>query len=95
MIPFTLFENLSEEQYLDILELLSPYQDFLALKIKYQREYPYQSLASHILGYTKSWDRGMELGSGGNQIYDIEQGNEFGVNGIEQTLNKQLQGKLC
>ncbi len=93
LIPFTLFDHLSQEQYLDLLELLDPYKEFLELTTKYQRHYPYQSLASHILGYTKPWDRGMELGSSQGQIYDIEQGNEFGVNGIEQTQNKILQGK--
>ncbi len=93
LIPFTLFDHLSEEQYLDLLELLAPYKTFLELKTKYQRYYPYKSLASHIIGYTKAWDRGLELGASKNQVYDIEQGNEFGVNGIEQTQDTLLQGK--
>jgi penicillin-binding protein 2 len=93
IFPYTrenvLVEDLDEKDAHRIMERLSDYP-YLQVQTYSKREYVYDSLASHILGYVKKisaqeYDKLKESG--------YTQRDVVGKNGVEKEYDLQLQGK--
>lgn len=56
-----------------------------------QRHYPYGSLASHVLGYLKQWEKG-DVPDSATRNFDHYIGEEKGINGVEATMDGILRG---
>lgn len=90
LVPFRYRSDLSYEEFSKFaehnLELPGVY---LALRPK--REYPLGTLASHVLGYLKQWEKGdIEKTDGRKFTHYI--GSEKGIAGIEATMDPILRG---
>lgn len=86
LIPFTFRNDLSYDEFAHAAEnnITLP---GVYINVRPQRQYPYGSLASHILGYVKPWAKG-DVPEG----YKHYVGDERGVNGVELTLDEYLRG---
>ena len=90
LVPFTYRADLTFE---DFARLAERNLDFpgVTLGIRPQRQYPYGSLASHVLGYLKQWDKG-DISSADKRAFDHYIGEEKGIAGIEATMDASLRG---
>ncbi len=90
LVPFTYRNDLTYEQFSRFaehsLELPGVY-----IEVRPSRKYPYGSLASHILGYTKQWDKG-DIPEKAKKEFDLYLGEQQGIAGIEATMNEYLIG---
>ena len=90
LIPFTFPVDLSFNQFSRLaehnLELPGVY-----VTVRPRREYPYGSLAGHILGYLKQWEKG-DIPEGDEKLYDHFLGEDEGIMGIEASMDKDLRG---
>ncbi|MGB2265509.1 MAG: penicillin-binding protein 2 [Akkermansiaceae bacterium] len=91
LVPFTFRDNLSYEQFAVYAEhnLELPGVD---VRVNPQREYLYGSLASHILGYVKQWEKG-EISTEDKQKFKHYTGDSKGIAGVEATMNEYLTGE--
>jgi penicillin-binding protein 2 len=62
------------------------------ISLRPQRQYPYKTLACHILGYTKEWENG-DIPEAGKKKYNHYIGEEKGIAGVEMTMDSYLKGK--
>lgn len=87
--PIRLLEDASPEQVSVIEEHASELPGVVTL-IESRREYPYGTLASHVLGYTNeiSEDQ-LKL----PEYADYSQGDRIGQKGLEQGYDKEFRGK--
>jgi len=87
--PIRLLEDASPEQVSVIEEHASELPGVVTL-IESRREYPYGTLASHVLGYTNeiSEDQ-LKL----PEYSDYSQGDRIGQKGLEQSYDKEFRGK--
>ncbi|GAA5481864.1 penicillin-binding protein 2 [Haloferula sargassicola] len=90
LVPFTYTADLTYEQFAKLaehsLEVPGVYID-----VQPQREYPYNALASHMLGYVQQWKPG-EIPDEAKRKYDHYIGDEKGTMGLEATLDEFLRG---
>jgi len=93
IFPYTreniLIDDLSEEEAHRVMEKLSDFP-YLQVQAYAKREYLYDTLASHVLGYVKTisakeYEELKELG--------YTQRDTVGKNGVEKQYDYQLQGK--
>lgn len=91
LVPFTFRDNLSYDQFAVYAEhnLELPGVD---VRVNPQREYLYGSLASHILGYVKQWEKG-EISTEDKQRFKHYTGDSKGIAGVEATMNEYLTGE--
>jgi penicillin-binding protein 2 len=90
LVPFSYRTDLTNEQFARFAELnLSLPGVYIGLRP--QRQYPYNTLACHILGYTKEWEKG-DVPEEGQRQFDHYIGEEKGIAGIEATMDKYLKG---
>lgn len=61
------------------------------LSMRPQRQYPYGSLASHVLGYLKQWEKG-DVPDSATREYDHYIGEEKGIAGVEARMDLLLRG---
>jgi penicillin-binding protein 2 len=61
------------------------------LSIRPQREYPYEALASHELGYLKQWEKG-DVPESATRKFDHYIGDDKGIAGVEATMDDLLRG---
>ncbi|MFC5051017.1 penicillin-binding protein 2 [Rubritalea spongiae] len=86
LVPFVFRDDLSYDQFAHFaehsLELPGVY-----VTVSPRREYPYGSLASHVLGYLKQWEKG-------DVPPDFKHytGDPKGISGVEATMNQYLVG---
>ena len=90
LVPFRYLTDLSFEEFSKLaernIELPGVY-----LALRPQREYPLGTLASHVLGYLKQWEKGdIEKGEGRRFTHYI--GSEKGIAGVEATMDDLLRG---
>lgn len=90
LVPFRYRTDLSFEEFSKLaernIELPGVY-----LALRPQREYPLGTLASHVLGYLKQWEKGdIEKGEGRRYTHYI--GSEKGIAGVEATMDDLLRG---
>ena len=90
LIPYSYRTDLSYEDFSKIAEhnLALP---GVYVTIRPQRQYPYGSLASHVLGYLKQWEKG-DVPDSATRDFNHYIGDEKGIAGVEASMNKVLRG---
>jgi penicillin-binding protein 2 len=90
LVPFTYRADLTYEEFAKFaehnLELPGVYISTRGL-----REYPYGSLAGHVLGYLKQWEKG-DIPESAARKFDHYIGEEKGAAGVEATMDDILRG---
>jgi penicillin-binding protein 2 len=89
-VPFTYRSDLTYEEFSRLAERNMEFPG-VTLDIRPQRQYPYGTLASHILGYLKQWEKG-DISSAEKRLYDHYIGDEKGIAGVEATMDSYLRG---
>ncbi len=90
LVPFSYRDDLTYEQFARFaesnLDLPGVY-----LGIRPQRQYPYGSLASHVIGYLKQWEKG-DIPEASARRFNHYIGDEKGIAGVEATMDDLLRG---
>ena len=90
LVPFTFPVDLTYEQFARLaehnLEMAGVY-----VTVRPRRQYPFGTLACHILGYIKQWEKG-DISEEARENYDHYLGDGTGSTGIEATMDEHLQG---
>ncbi|MDP3849242.1 MAG: penicillin-binding transpeptidase domain-containing protein [Luteolibacter sp.] len=90
LIPFSYRADLSYDEFSRFaehnLELPGVY-----LTMRPQRKYPYGSLASHVIGYLKQWEKG-DIPEGDARKFNHYIGDEKGIAGVEASMDAILRG---
>ena len=91
LVPFTFRDDLTYDQFANFAEhnLELP---GVSVRVSPRRQYLYGSLASHILGYVKQWEKG-EISSEDKLRFKHYTGESKGIAGIEATMNGYLTGE--
>jgi penicillin-binding protein 2 len=89
-VPFTYRADLTYEEFARIAERNLEFPG-VYLGISPQRQYPYGTLASHVLGYLKQWEKG-DISSADKRVYNHFIGDEKGIAGVEATMDSYLRG---
>lgn len=89
-IPFKFRSDLTYDQFAYFAEhnLELPGVD---IRVSPVREYPYGSLASHVLGYTREWEKG-KITEQEKRQFKHYTGDSVGTTGVEATMNQHLNG---
>jgi len=90
LVPFTYRADLTYEDFARLAEHNLEFPG-VTLSIRPQRQYTYGSLASHVLGYLKQWEKG-DISSAEKRSFDHYIGDEKGIAGIEATMDEHLRG---
>lgn len=90
LVPFTYRADLTYEDFARLAERNLEFPG-VTLGIRPQRQYAYGTLASHVLGYLKQWEKG-DISSADKRAYDHYIGDEKGATGIEATMDEYLRG---
>ena len=90
LIPYSYRTDLSYEDFSKIAEhnLALP---GVYLGIRPQRQYPYGTLASHVLGYLKQWEKG-DVPESATRVFNHYIGDEKGIAGVEASMDALLRG---
>lgn len=90
LVPFTYRGDLTYEEFAKFAEhnLDLPGVD---LTIRPNREYPYGTLASHVIGSLTQWARG-DVPEAARREFDHYIGDDRGMGGIEATMDEILRG---
>ncbi|MBN8460297.1 MAG: hypothetical protein J0M04_20910 [Verrucomicrobia bacterium] len=90
LVPFSYRTDLTYEEFARCaesnLELPGVY-----LSTRPLREYPYNGLASHVLGYIKAWEP-KDIPDSAKRRFNHYTGDAKGVAGVEQSMDEVLQG---
>jgi len=90
LIPFSYRADLSYDEFARFaehsLELPGVY-----LTMRPQRQYPYGSLASHVVGYLKQWEKG-DIPEADARRFNHYIGDEKGIAGVEASMDGLLRG---
>lgn len=90
-VPFPYRTDLTYDEFANLAERSLQFPG-VKIAVVPRREYPYGSLACHILGQVKQWERGdipKEFRRASRMHY---QGDSKGSAGVEYTLDEQLKG---
>ncbi|MFK7851764.1 MAG: peptidoglycan D,D-transpeptidase FtsI family protein [Akkermansiaceae bacterium] len=90
LVPFTYRADLTYEEFARIAERNLEFPG-VTLEIRPQRQYPYGTLSSHVLGYLKQWEKG-DISEADKRKYDHFIGEEEGIAGVEATMDSYLRG---
>ena len=90
LIPYSYRTDLTYEEFSTIaehnLELPGVY-----LSTRPLRQYPYGSLASHVIGHLKQWEKG-DVPESSTRDFNHYIGDDKGIAGIEASMNEDLTG---
>jgi penicillin-binding protein 2 len=90
LIPFSYRTDLTYEEFSRFaehnLELPGVY-----LTMRPQRQYPFGTLASHVIGYLKQWEKG-DIPEGDARRFNHYIGDEKGIAGVEASMDAVLRG---
>ena len=90
LVPFTYRADLTYEDFARLAERNLEFPG-VNLGIRPQRQYAYGTLASHVLGYLKQWEKG-DISSADKRAFDHYIGEEKGIAGVEATMDEHLRG---
>ena len=90
LVPFTYRADLTYEDFARLAEHNLEFPG-VTLSIRPQRQYAYGTLASHVLGYLKQWEKG-DISSAEKRAFDHYIGDEKGIAGVEATMDEHLRG---
>jgi penicillin-binding protein 2 len=90
LIPYSYRADLTYDDFSKIAEhnLALP---GVYLSIRPQRQYPFGSLASHVLGYLKQWEPG-DIPESATRVFNHYIGDEKGIDGVEASMDSVLRG---
>jgi penicillin-binding protein 2 len=91
LVPYPLLESLSFPQVARVAEHAQSLPGVL-LDLRPVRTYPLGSLAGHLLGYVKQWEKGDVPATSGNGGFDHFVGEEKGMAGVESSMDRFLRG---
>lgn len=90
LIPFSYNANLTYDEFSKFaehnLDLPGVY-----VNLRPQRHYPYGSLASHVLGYLKQWEKG-DIPERATRKFNHYIGDDRGIAGVEASMDEILRG---
>jgi penicillin-binding protein 2 len=90
LIPFSYRADLRYDEFARFaehnLELPGVY-----LSMRPQRQYPYGSLAGHVIGYLKQWEKG-DIPEADARRFNHYIGDEKGIAGVEASMDALLRG---
>lgn len=90
LVPFTYRADLTYEDFARLAERNLEFPG-VTLSIRPQRQYAYGTLASHVLGHLKQWEKG-DISLADKRAYDHFIGEEKGIAGVEATMDDYLRG---
>jgi penicillin-binding protein 2 len=90
LVPFTYRADLTYEDFARLAERNLEFPG-VTLGIRPQRQYAYGTLASHVLGYLKQWEKG-DISSADKRAFNHYIGEEKGIAGVEATMDEYLRG---
>lgn len=90
LVPFTFRDDLTYNHFAYFAEhnLELP---GVEVRVRPRRKYPFGSLASHVLGYVKQWEKGA-ITPEEKRKYKHYTGDSKGIAGVEATMNRYLTG---
>ena len=90
LIPYSYRTDLTYEEFSKIAEhnLALP---GVYVGIRPLRQYPFGSLASHVLGYLKQWEKG-DVPDSATRDFNHYIGDDKGIAGVEASMDKILRG---
>ena len=80
LVPFSYRTDLTYDQFARFAELNLELPG-VYISLRPQRQYPYKTLACHILGYTKEWENG-DIPEEGKKKFNHYIGEEKGIAGV-------------
>ncbi|MCP5545653.1 MAG: penicillin-binding protein 2 [Akkermansiaceae bacterium] len=90
LIPFSYTTELTYDEFARFaehnLQLPGVY-----LTMRPERDYPFGSLASHVIGHIKQWEKG-DIPESAERKYNHYIGDEKGIAGIEASMDQYLRG---
>jgi penicillin-binding protein 2 len=90
LIPFSYRADLTYDEFARFaehnLELPGVY-----LTMRPERQYPFRSLASHVIGYLKQWEKG-DIPEADARRFNHYIGDEKGIAGVEASMDDILRG---
>lgn len=92
LLPYPIIDDLSREELAILLESL-PIESPVQIYASHTRHYPYESAASHTLGYVRSSILEPEKELKGGDLRTFSSKGTFGVTGMEKKYDYLLQGK--
>lgn len=93
LLPFPIIDDLSREEFAILLESL-PVESPVQVYVSNQRNYPYESTASHTLGYVSSTTLTPDQGLPGEDLKTFSEKGTFGRSGVERQFDDILQGEM-
>lgn len=93
LLPFPIIDDLSREEFAILLESL-PVESPVQVYVSNQRNYPYESTASHTLGYVSSTTLTPDQGLPGEDLKTFSEKGTFGRSGVELQFDEVLQGEM-
>ncbi|MDQ8180122.1 penicillin-binding transpeptidase domain-containing protein [Pelagicoccus sp. SDUM812005] len=93
LLPFPIIDDLTREEFAVLLESL-PVQSPVQVYVSNQRNYPYESTASHTLGYVSSTILTPDEGLPGEDLTTFAEKGTFGRSGVEKQFDDILQGEM-
>lgn len=90
LIPFSYRRDLSYDEFAKFAEHNLDLPG-VSLSIRPQRQYPFGSLASHVIGYLKQWEKG-DVPESSTRSFNHYIGDEKGIAGIEASMDLLLRG---
>lgn len=93
LLPFPIIDDLTREEFAVLLESL-PVQSPVQVYVSNQRNYPYESTASHTLGYVSSTILTPDAGLPGEDLTTFAEKGTFGRSGVEKQFDDTLQGEM-
>ncbi len=93
LLPFPIIDDLTREEFAILLESL-PVQSPVQVYVSNQRYYPYESTASHTLGYVSSTILTPDEELPGEDLRTFPEKGTFGRSGVEKQYDDILQGEM-
>ena len=90
VVPFRYRQDLRFEEFATFAEYNLGLPG-VTVSVRPVREYPFGSLACHILGYVREADD--TVPDGEKDKYDYYIGDDYGISGLEKALDAELRGK--
>ena len=90
LIPFSYRTDLSYEDFAKFAEHNLDLPG-VSLGLRPQRQYPYDALASHVIGYLKQWEKG-DVPESALHVFNHYIGDEKGIAGVEASMDAVLRG---
>lgn len=90
LVPFSFRDDLTYDQFAYFAEHTLELRG-VDIRVSPHREYPYGSLASHVIGYTKLWEKA-NITEQEKRQFKHYTGDSTGIAGVEASMNQYLNG---